>query len=290
VTISFLLALSLGLGSSVRAQTMSVDVEARAFAPGEFFVVAVRDGEDKTPPRGRFGKQDLEFFRAKQPGLWLAFGGIDVEAKPGKEKLSVDVPTPAGTKPWSKDIAVKPKKFKTRTLKVDQNFVTPKKADEDRANAEAAEVKAIYARRTPELFFHEDFVSPIPGAVVSHFGERSVFNGVPKAPHAGADLRAAQGTPIKAPAGGKVVLAKELFYSGNTVILDHGYGIYTLYAHMSRIDVHDGDLVTQGQVLGLVGMTGRVTGPHLHWGLKVGGVDRVDPFSLTALDLSKWIK
>jgi murein DD-endopeptidase MepM/ murein hydrolase activator NlpD len=123
-------------------------------------------------------------------------------------------------------------------------------------------------------------VAPIPGAKDGrNFGHRRVFNGQPRSPHSGADLRAAKGTPVYAANRGRVVLAKNLFYSGNTVFIDHGLGLYTTYLHFSEIKVEPGEIVERGQLIGLAGATGRVTGPHLHWGVRI--VDaRVDPFSL----------
>jgi murein DD-endopeptidase MepM/ murein hydrolase activator NlpD len=109
-----------------------------------------------------------------------------------------------------------------------------------------------------------------------------VFNGQPRSPHSGADLRARTGTPILAANRGRVVLAKDLFYSGNAVFIDHGYGLYTTYLHLSEIGVKVGDIVERGQQLGLAGATGRVTGPHLHWGVRLLDA-RVDPFSLVRL-------
>jgi murein DD-endopeptidase MepM/ murein hydrolase activator NlpD len=125
-------------------------------------------------------------------------------------------------------------------------------------------------------------LSPIPGGVGSNFGKKRVFNGESRNPHNGADLRATTGTPIRSTNRGRVVLAKDLFFTGNTVIVDHGLGIYTLYAHLSRIQVEKDSIVDRGQVVGLAGATGRVTGPHLHWGARVQTA-RVDPFSLVNL-------
>jgi murein DD-endopeptidase MepM/ murein hydrolase activator NlpD len=152
-------------------------------------------------------------------------------------------------------------------------------ANQARANREAKEIDSIYSKMTNEILWDSSFAVPIPGGTGSNFGHRRVFNGEARAPHAGADLRAKTGTSIYATNRGRVVLAKNLFFTGNTVILDHGLGIYSLYAHLSRIDVKPGAMAMRGQLLGLAGATGRVTGPHLHWGVRVQGA-RVDPFSL----------
>jgi murein DD-endopeptidase MepM/ murein hydrolase activator NlpD len=110
------------------------------------------------------------------------------------------------------------------------------------------------------------------------FGVRSVFNGEARAPHRGVDLRGATGTPVRAPARGVVVLAEPLYFSGSTVILDHGLGVFSMLAHLSRLDVKPGSLVLRGDLVGAVGATGRVTGPHLHWTLRIGTAS-VDPLS-----------
>jgi murein DD-endopeptidase MepM/ murein hydrolase activator NlpD len=122
----------------------------------------------------------------------------------------------------------------------------------------------------------------VPQAANSAFGTRSVFNGQPRSPHGGADFLSPAGTPVHAPAGGRVLLARDLYYTGNSVVIDHGAGLVSLFAHLSRIDVSDGAAVQTGQVIGLVGATGRVTGPHLHWSVRAGGA-RVDPLSLLAI-------
>ena len=114
------------------------------------------------------------------------------------------------------------------------------------------------------------------------FGSRSVFNGQPRSPHSGADFRAAEGTPVVAPNVGRVVLTGDTYFSGGSIILDHGWGLYSYFAHLSKILVDKGDLVEPGQTVGQAGATGRVTGPHLHWTLRLNGA-RVDPLSLIEL-------
>ncbi len=125
-------------------------------------------------------------------------------------------------------------------------------------------------------------VRPLAGVKGRNFGRRRIFNDKPRSPHSGTDLSAPEGTPVEAAAAGRVALAEDLYFSGNLVVLDHGGGVYTLYAHLSRIDVEVGQPVKAGEIVGLVGATGRVTGAHLHWGARIGEA-RVDPASL--LDL-----
>jgi murein DD-endopeptidase MepM/ murein hydrolase activator NlpD len=123
---------------------------------------------------------------------------------------------------------------------------------------------------------------PIPGGTGTNFGHRRIFNGQARAPHAGADLKARTGAPVHSTNRGRVVLAKDLFFTGNTVVVDHGLGIYSIYAHLSKVHVQTGAMVENGDLLGLAGATGRVTGPHLHWSARVQNA-RVDPFSLVDL-------
>ena len=212
---------------------------------------------------------------------WTAILGVDLDAKPGKHPTDALFTLQDGSvEPRELIIEVEPKKYPTTELKVEEKYVQLSKPDLARALREDKEIKSIYAKITPEALWDKSFTVPIPGETAgTNFGHRRIFNGEPRAPHAGADLHAQTGTPIHAANGGRVVLAKNLFFTGNTVILDHGLGIYSLYAHLSRIDVKVGAMVFNDDLLGLSGATGRVTGPHLHWGMMVQGA-RVDPFTL----------
>ncbi len=215
---------------------------------------------------------------------WVAVIGVDLDAKAGEHAAEVTFHYGDGRSRSIHDaVTVKAQKFPTTELKVEDRYVELSPEDAARAASEARETDAIYATLTPECYWSESFVAPIHGAKDGrNFGHRRVFNGQPRAPHSGADLRADVGTPVQAANRGRVVLAKDLFYSGNAVIVDHGLGLYTVYLHLSKIDVAPGAIVERGQRLGLAGATGRVTGPHLHWGVRI--VDaRVDPFSLLNL-------
>jgi murein DD-endopeptidase MepM/ murein hydrolase activator NlpD len=222
----------------------------------------------------------------KAEDRWTGILGVDLDAKPGKHPTDA-VFTMEDGRVENREVVieVEPKKYPTTELKVADKYVELSKPDLARALREEKETKSIFAKITPAPLWDRGFTVPIPGETTgTNFGHRRVFNGEPRAPHAGADLHAQTGTPIHAANGGRVVLAKNLFFTGNTVILDHGLGIYSLYAHLSRIDVKVGRMVSNGELLGLSGATGRVTGPHLHWGMMVQGA-RVDPFTL--LDMGK---
>jgi len=214
---------------------------------------------------------------------WITVIGVDLDMKPGDQKADVLLTMDDGRiEKQEAVIKVERTKFPTTELKVEDKYVQLSPPDLARANREAKELEAIHSTITDEMLWHEPFSSPIAGGTGSNFGHRRVFNGESRAPHSGADLRATTGTPIHATNSGRVVLAKNLFFTGNTVLVDHGLGIYSLYAHLSRVDVKVGETVENGQVVGLAGATGRVTGPHLHWGMRVQGA-RVDPFSLVQM-------
>jgi len=223
-------------------------------------------------------KENVPAFRAGD--TWTTILGVDLDAKPGRHPAEAVMMMGDGrVEKREINIEVSEKKFPVSRLTVSRRFVELSEADLERAGREAKETQTIYARITTDIVPDEPFIVPIPGATGRNFGVRRVLNGKPRAPHSGADLHAKTGTPVHATNRGRVVLAKSLFFTGNTVILDHGLGIDSLYAHLSRIDVKPGEMVGNGQIIGLAGATGRVTGPHLHWAMRVQGA-RVDPFSL----------
>jgi murein DD-endopeptidase MepM/ murein hydrolase activator NlpD len=215
---------------------------------------------------------------------WLTLVGVDLDSRPGDHAVDVTFTYADGHKRVSREpVVVNAGQYPTTELQVEERYGNPNPDDEARAAREAAETNAIFATFTPERYWSEPFEVPVRGAKDGrNFGHRRVYNGQPRAPHSGTDLRANTGTPIFAANRGRVVLAKELFFSGNAVYIDHGYGLFTTYLHLSEIDVKVGDIVDRGQQLGLAGATGRVTGPHLHWGVRL--VDaRIDPFSLVRI-------
>lgn len=152
-----------------------------------------------------------------------------------------------------------------------------------RIQREQAEVVAARDRDDTREDFAHGFIWPVTGRISGRFGNQRIYNGDPKAPHSGMDIAVPQGTPVKAPADGIITFAKpDLYLTGGTVLLDHGFGLSSNFLHLSRIDVKVGEHVRQGEVIGLAGMTGRATGPHVHWGFNWFGV-RLDPLLLPGI-------
>lgn len=254
-----------------------------AAVQGEAVEVAVRDEPGLRAVRVEWDDRSVPFVRDGE--RWVTVIGVDLDTAPGEHAFVVERDyEAAGTQRENGSLVVAGKSFPTTELTVEPGYVELSPADAERAARESREIAAIYATLTPERYWSEPFAAPIPGvAGGNNFGHRRVFNGQARDPHSGADLRAATGTPIHAANRGRVVLADELFFSGNAVFLDHGLGVYSVYLHLSEILVEPGRMLEKGERLGLAGATGRVTGPHLHWGVRVLDA-RVDPFSL--LDLT----
>lgn len=210
---------------------------------------------------------------------WRGIVGIDLDTTPGAYDLVVaSSDEPAGVLPHSSVLRVSPRRFPRRVLRVAPEYVQPPPELVARITREAAFLEAVFAASDAAPAWLDGLTRPVEARANSSFGTRSVFNGEPRNPHAGTDFLSSAGTPIRAPAGGRVVAARDLFFSGNTVVIDHGLGVISTLAHLSRLDVREGAPIERGQIVGLVGATGRVTGAHLHWALRVGGA-RVDPLA-----------
>lgn len=165
--------------------------------------------------------------------------------------------------------------------------VNPPPEIAERINREQAEVAVARDRDDDREDFTHGFIWPVQGRISGRFGNQRIYNGDPKAPHSGMDIAVPQGTPVKAPASGVVTFAKpDLYLTGGTILIDHGFGLSSNFLHLSRLDVRVGDRVAQGQVIGAAGMTGRATGPHVHWGFNWFGV-RLDPLLLPGITQTK---
>lgn len=146
-------------------------------------------------------------------------------------------------------------------------YVAPPKEVQERIAKDAADVRAVRAINSDLQNFREEMIWPVEGRISGRFGSHRILNGEPRSPHTGLDIAPGQGALIVAPLGGKVTLVSDQYLTGNTMVIDHGYGISSVYAHMERAIAKEGDMVKQGDPIGTVGMSGRATGPHLHWGM-----------------------
>ncbi len=264
------------------AATLEVTHRARALNPGEVVAVAIASALPLRRVEGEGFGRPLVAWPHDDPRQWSGLVGIPLDTKPASYTVRVRATADgARTAAGSAVLAVQSKQFATRRLQVAENFIDPPEREVARILEEARRINDTFARLRTERLWSGPFIRPVPGDATSSFGRLSILNGEPGSRHQGADLRAVVGTPVRAPNGGEVVLASELYFSGNTVILDHGYGLFSLFGHLSRIGVAEGRRVAAGELIGEAGATGRVTGPHLHWAVRVGNVS-VDPLSLMA--------
>jgi len=250
-----------------------VAVTARAVQPGEVVLVTVTAAASEAPVTIRAFDREWPAY-AVDRGRWRALVGIDLDTRAGRYDLVVTTRSGGVHHP----LAVRARTFPTRRLTVDPDLVNPPPEARERIDRETRELNEVWRASSADRLW-TTFVRPVPDEANSAFGTRSVYNGEARSPHTGADFLSPAGRPVKAPAGGRVVLADARYFTGNTVVIDHGMGLFSLLAHLSEIDVQPGATVAAGDVVGKVGATGRVTGPHLHWTVRLHGA-RVDPLSL----------
>ncbi len=203
---------------------------------------------------------------------WLLIVGIPLAEKKPIQNIIILSPK-TGVVPFQ----VSKKQYPVQSLKItNKRKVVPFVKDRPRINTEQKERKSIYSEYTDRNPFTEGFIAPSHGPISSLFGFRRIYNGQARNPHSGLDIASPRNTPVVAINGGKVVDAKNYFFTGNTVTIDHGLGVFSVYAHLGKILVKKGQKVKQRDKVGLVGSTGRVTGPHLHWSMVINQT-LVDP-------------
>ena len=266
----------------LRAQgaRVSVKTAARALQPGEIVVLTMVTPAPVDNLEVRAFNRTVTPLRTG-PTEWQAVVGIDLATTPGRYGISIHM-GPLERDRFTHRVTIAPKSFRTRTLKVDPSFVNPPAAAEARIVADAERLRRLWTSSTDSPLWSGPFIPPVADPANSAFGTRSIYNGQPRSPHSGADFSSAAGTPVKAPNAGRIVLADDLYFTGNTVVIDHGAGLFSLFAHLRSMSVRESDLVTTGAVIGEVGATGRVTGAHLHWAVRANDA-RIDPLSLLAV-------
>ena len=239
-----------------------------------------------TPPQVYFeNKRVLVAPDGEGSHSWIAVTGIPLNAKVGKQQLNIK------TDHGDKTIAfnIKNKKYESQYLTIkNKRQVNPSKEDLKRIKKDSKEIRYALSLWTQSSQLPTEFLLPVKGHLTSPFGLRRFFNKQPRKPHSGIDIAAPEGTPILAPMEGTVISTGNYFFNGNTVFLDHGNGLITMYCHMSKSNVKPGQKVKQGDAIGAVGKTGRVTGPHLHWSVSLNDT-MVDP-GLFFDDINKHIE
>ena len=266
---TFLLALP-PLVLTARSHAGDARLPRIAAVPGG--IAEVRLGSAASPPRARVGNDRVLVMRDGRE--WVALVGIPLSTKAGAT-LRIEVEHPDGRKE-RRDVSVAPKTYTAQHLKVKPGQVELSPEDLARYERERAHLKKVLKTFSDEPPVTLAFAQPTPGRRSSSFGLRRFFNGVARNPHGGMDIAAPTGTPVVAATSGRVLDVDDYFFSGNQVIVDHGSGLLTLYAHLSRVDASVGQALKAGEALGAVGATGRVTGPHLHFSVYLN-TTAVDP-------------
>lgn len=267
---------------AAEAEAFSIDdiaLSASRIAQGESGSIVIRTAKG-LQPHARWLENPIFLLPDGEGRSWFGFFGVDLGASPGKAFLEVSL-QPSGRKQRVQATIVA-KDRGVRRLKLPREMVELDKKALDRVQEESLIMKEVLGAPAPEPRWIGPFARPLEGEVVGPFGRRSVINEMPRAPHSGVDLRAPLGAPVRSIHHGRVVLAAEHFFSGRSVVIDHGGAIQSLYFHLDEFKVGEGEDVAKGQVIGLAGATGRATGPHLHFGMRVNGA-RVDPMQFLLL-------
>lgn len=248
------------------ALAASAAATEQSLRPGGIAIVEVGDSSTSAPEVTMGDKRLLVMRRGEH---WVAVAGIALDANPGQLVISA-----SGTE---KIVDVAEHAYREQRLTVEnKSFVSQSPEQLDRIFSERKIIDAVLTSFTESSIDGLSLAAPVPGNRSPSFGYRRFFNDQPRSPHKGMDMSAAQGEPVAAPRSGTVAATGNYFFNGNTVLLDHGQGFITLYCHLSEITVQEGERVASGDTLGAVGATGRVTGPHLHFGTYLNGT-AVDP-------------
>jgi murein DD-endopeptidase MepM/ murein hydrolase activator NlpD len=257
------------------AQQPEVLFEPQHPGPGDIMVVTIKNVTGAV--EGTFNGRKIYFNPSRES--FKSIVGIDLSVVPGKYEMEIS----AAGNTMRRSVRVVKKKYGLQRLTLPKDMVELSPENEARVEREQHKMSAIWPNES-ELVWTGNFSNPLEGEIVTQFGVKRIINKIPKNPHSGVDVSGKEGDPVHAPNNAVVVLVDDQFYSGNSVVLDHGQGIYTMFFHLSKILVNPGQKVKKGEVIALVGSTGRSTGAHLHWGARVQGA-KVNPLELIKLKL-----
>jgi murein DD-endopeptidase MepM/ murein hydrolase activator NlpD len=233
-------ALCLALSAAAAGAPLRLTAPATILQPGSVLLLTIAGDDPVSAVRVRAFNRELAPFPVNDR-TWQVLIGIDLDVKPGA--YPVEVSTGASAAPATYTLTVKPRRFPTRTLRVNPDLVNPPPQEMERIAREAARLRGLWEAPPGARIWAGPFVRPVPDEANSSFGTRSIYNGQPRSPHGGTDFLSPTGRPIAAPNAGRVLIAEPLYFTGGTVVLDHGLGVRSLFAHLSSIAVREGDVV-----------------------------------------------
>ena len=284
----FLFCVSAPAGGQPPARPAATETEAKQ---GEVLWVTVEIDQPDAMVSGKFQEHTIPFFKIdsfKMGSKWRYGGliGIDLAEEPAVQDLVIEIQGPSGQEARRQSIKVTSSPFKVEELTVPREHDALDEETLRRVRKERARMVAKLSGVSLRRFWEGPFLVPVSGRISGNFGSKRVINGQPRNPHNGEDIAAPTGTPVMVSNHGVVILTGDFFFSGKGILVDHGLSLFTMYFHLSKILVKEGESVIKGQTIGQVGATGRATGPHLHWGARLNTA-RIDPFSLTRLPLGQ---
>jgi len=273
VVTSIAITLLIGASTGVALPKPEITFSSDSIFQGDVGLLKIQTSDGESP-QVQWMHHELFMVHDKSAKTWFGFFGADLKLKPGSYPLVVKIPSTGFRKQI--DVTVLSKDFGVRKLTLPKEMVDLDAITLERVKREGAVMKEVLEAPPRAPHWEGPFVKPLSGEVVGTFGQASILNGMPRSPHSGVDLKAERGTPVAAINSGRVVLTGEHFFNGLFVVVDHGGAIQSMYFHLDKIMVQEGNQVTKGQVVGLLGATGRATGPHLHFGIRINGA-RIDP-------------
>lgn len=283
--ISFLFAFGLSPLAYCLDSPIKASFKPEKIKQGDILLVSIKANPGAYKISGTFLDKPVYFYTDSNKNSYAALIGIDMNTEPNLYTLSLNLEDEKGKKiKKSYKIKVRPTKFGLQRLTLPKEMVELDEETLKRVMAEQKKIGKIWNIFTEEYLWEGNFISPAEGEVSSNFGLRRIINGEQKNPHNGIDFAAPEGASVYAPNHGRVVFIDELFFSGKSLVIDHGIGLFTMYFHLSEILVDDGEDIKKGQVIAKVGKSGRATGPHLHWGMRLNGA-KVNPISIVNLPL-----
>ena len=278
--VSLISAFFLLFSQDTSAGALQVNVWPHKISPGDAFIIKITGAEISQPPSASFNGKQF-YFSSCGEGCFITIGAADLKTRPGVHKVKVK----RGKKKKDSRIVVERTTFPILKLTLPEEKVFLNQEDLMRAKNEEKRLKSICGIVSDRLW-EGSFILPLENNISTVFGTKRIINRKMISRHRGVDIKGQEGEEVRASNRGRVVLAEETFFGGNTIILDHGQGIYTIYMHLSKFAVSPLDIVSKGGLIGLVGSTGRSSGPHLHFGVKVMNIN-TNPVSFSELALDK---